>query len=65
MSAILDDGSFDDVTTGINNIKVFAADQILIGRCFKSFEGARYFEEQTEYRFECKMTSVCLDKNIA
>jgi hypothetical protein len=36
MSAILDDGSFDDVTTGINNIKVFAADQILIGRCFKS-----------------------------
>jgi hypothetical protein len=49
----------------LNNIKVFAADQILIGRCFKSFEGARYFEEQTEYRFECKMTSVCLDKNIA
>jgi hypothetical protein len=24
-----------------------------------------YFEEQTEYSFECKMISGCLDKNIA
>jgi hypothetical protein len=31
-------GSFGDVTTGINNIKVFVADQILIGRCFKGFK---------------------------
>jgi hypothetical protein len=32
------DGSFGDVTTGINHIKVFVVDQILIGRCFKGFE---------------------------
>jgi hypothetical protein len=43
MSAILDtffsiNGSFGDVTTAINRIKVFVADQILIGRCFKGFE---------------------------
>jgi hypothetical protein len=43
MSAILDNflislTSFGDVTTGINHIKVFVADQILIGRCFKGFE---------------------------
>ena len=31
-------GSFGDVTTGINHIKVFVADQILIGRCIKGFE---------------------------
>jgi hypothetical protein len=31
-------GSFGDVTTGINHIKVFVADQILIGRCFKGFK---------------------------
>ena len=31
-------GSFGDVTTGINHIKLFVADQILIGRCFKGFE---------------------------
>jgi hypothetical protein len=38
MSATLDiNGSFGDVTTGINHIKVFVADQILIGRCFKGF----------------------------
>jgi hypothetical protein len=40
MSDIFDliNGSFRDVTTGINHIKVFVADQILIGRCFKGFE---------------------------
>ena len=31
-------GSFGDVTTGINHIKAFFADQILIGRCIKGFE---------------------------
>jgi hypothetical protein len=31
-------GSFGDVTTGIDHIKAFVADQILIGRCFKGFE---------------------------
>jgi hypothetical protein len=31
-------GSFGDVTTGINHIKIFVADQILIGRCFKGFK---------------------------
>jgi hypothetical protein len=41
------------------------ADQILIGRCFKGFEYSWYFEGQTEYSFECKMISGCLDKNIA
>jgi hypothetical protein len=30
-----------DVTTGINHIKVFVADQILIGRCFKGFEWSK------------------------
>jgi hypothetical protein len=30
--------SFGDVTTWIKHIKVFVADQILIGRCFKGFE---------------------------
>jgi hypothetical protein len=44
MSAILDtffdrmNSSFGDVTTGINHIKVFVDDQILIGICFKGFE---------------------------
>jgi hypothetical protein len=38
-------------------LKVFVADQILIGRCFKGFEWSWYFEEQTEYSFECKMIS--------
>jgi hypothetical protein len=32
---IVINGRFGDVTTGINHIKVFVADQILIGRCFK------------------------------
>jgi hypothetical protein len=54
-------GSFGDVTTRINYIKVFVADQILIGKCF---EWSWYFEGQTEYSFECKMISGCLDKNI-
>jgi hypothetical protein len=44
-------GSFGGVTTGINHIKVFVADQMLIGSCFKGFE--------------CKMNSGCVDKNIA
>jgi hypothetical protein len=43
MSAILDkflfslsiNGSFGDITTRINHIKVLVADQILIGKCFK------------------------------
>jgi hypothetical protein len=47
------------------HINVFIADQILIGRCFKGFEWSWYFEGQTEYSFECKMISGCLDKNIA
>jgi hypothetical protein len=41
MSAVLDKffmGRFGDVTTGINHIKIFVADQILIGRCFQGFE---------------------------
>ena len=58
-------GSFGDVTTGINHIKVFVADQILIGRCFKGFKWSWYFQAHTEYNFECKMISGCLDKNIA
>jgi hypothetical protein len=29
---------FGDVKTGINHIKVFFADQILTGKCFKGFE---------------------------
>jgi hypothetical protein len=57
--------SFGDVTTGINHIKVFVANQILIGRCFKGFEWSWYFEGQTEYSFACKMIRGCLDKNIA
>jgi hypothetical protein len=52
-------------TTGINHIKVFVADQILIGRCFKGFEWSWYFEGQREYSFDCKIISDCLDKNIA
>jgi hypothetical protein len=55
-------GSFGDVATGIDHIKVFVADQILIGRCFKDFEWSWYFEGQTGYSFECKMVSVCLDQ---
>jgi hypothetical protein len=58
-------GSFGDVTTGINHIKAFVADQILIGRCFKGFKWSWYFEGHTEYHFECKIISGCLDKNIA
>jgi hypothetical protein len=57
-------GSFGDVTTGIKHIKAFVADQILIGRCFEGFEWSWYFGGQTEYSFECKMISRCLDKNI-
>jgi hypothetical protein len=58
-------GSFGDVTTGINHIKAFVADQILIGRCFKGFKWSWYFEGHTENNFECKMISGCLDRNIA
>jgi hypothetical protein len=36
----------------------------LIGRCFKGFEWSWYFEGQTEYSFECKIISVCLDTKI-
>ena len=56
MSSILDkflisliNGSFVDVITGINHIKVFVADQILIGRRFNGFEWSGHFERQTEY----------------
>jgi hypothetical protein len=51
--------SFGDVTTGINHIKVFVDDQILIGICFKGFEWSWYFEWQTEHSVECKMISGC------
>jgi hypothetical protein len=57
-------GSFGDVTTGINHINVFVADQILIGRCFKGFKWSWYLQGHTEYNFECKMISGCLDKSI-
>ena len=59
------DGSFGDVITGINHVKVFVADQILIGRCFKGFKWSWYFQGHTEYNFGCNMIGGCLDKNIA
>ena len=56
-------GSFGDVTTGINRIKVFVTDQLLIGRCFKGFQGRR--ADRAKYSFEYRMISRCPDKNIA